>query len=428
MLALNQSLVEQTTKQLNRIKLGYILAIIGTSLLLIPGVNILLGKMFFITIVLGILIFIKREVKRHYKDNLLTSALYLCGAVFIMEIFQNKVVTFITAKNATEDPLFKWILALSFTSYAVVILVLIFVSISSSRFFEQMRQFKMMAKYGNLTSYGPIPFKLKPMSIEPSVVYENRNGTKSQFISFIVRALIVIAMYFGIMNIDLLAEIVMLPLGIVLHAIRPNLQLNDEQFKLFAVSWSNFYLQSVFVTAFVLIFLKEIRLGFKRLFKPHKFAFVFSSYGISLMLLLIVTLLLDLFKVDIPQSKNQDFIEQMQKMTPIISALGTVILAPITEELVFRQGIAELLYRIFNSFTKVPKKAVQDIAVVTAILVSGLLFGFIHVMSNGDYIAVIPYVVSGLVYTTVYFWSGRNVTVTICIHMLHNLIATIMTM
>lgn len=428
MLALNQSFVEQTNKQLNRIKLGYILAIIGISLLLIPIVSIHLGKNLFIAVVLGILIFVKREVKRHYKDNWLTTALYLCGVVFIMDIVQNKVVTFITAKNATEDPLFKWILAMSFTSYAVVILVLIFVSISFSRFFEQVRQFNMMAKYGNLTSYGPTPFKLKPMSIEPSVVYENRNGTKNQFISFIIRALIVIVMYFAIMNIDLLTGIVMIPLGIVLHAIRPSLQLNDEQFKLFAVSWSNFYLQSIFVTSFVLIFLKEIRLGFKRLFKPQKFAFVFGSYGVSLVLFLIISLLFDLFKVDIPQSKNQEFIEQMQKMTPIISVIGTVILAPITEELVFRQGIAELLYRIFNSFTKVPKKAVQDIAVVTAILVSGILFGFIHVMSNGDYIAVIPYVVSGLVYTTVYFWSGRNVTVTICIHMLHNLVSTIITM
>lgn len=428
MSVLNQTVVESTTKQLKRIRIAYIFAIVTMSLLLLPGLNVLLGRMLFISVTVGLLIFIKRELKKHYRDNLMTIALSLIGFSFFINIIQDKVYTLANELSITTDPVFAAAILIGLLIYALVLTAFILTIISASRFFEQVRQFNMMVRYQNITSYGPTPFKLNAVSIEPSTVYEKRNHTNGQLISFIVRAICVITLYFLIMNVDSVTYVVLTPVIAILQAARPSMSLNDQQFIMLAQIWFNFYLQLLFVTTFVLLFRKEIRLGLKRLFKPQKFAFVFAGYGIEFILILIVALILNFFNIHSQQSKNQEFIEQMQKILPFISAIGTIFLAPITEELVFRQGLAELLYRICDSFTKTPKKIVQDIAIVTAVLISGILFGFIHVMNNGDYIAMVPYVVSGLVYTTIYFWSGRNVTVTICIHVLHNAIATFMTM
>ena len=87
----------------------------------------------------------------------------------------------------------------------------------------------------------------------------------------------------------------------------------------------------------------------------------------------------------------------------------TVFFAPFAEEIVFRKAVYGLFERI-----NIP----------LAIIVSGLSFGLIHVMS-GDLIQLIIYGSLGLVLAYVYYYSKKNLLTVITIHMIYNLIITI---
>lgn len=89
--------------------------------------------------------------------------------------------------------------------------------------------------------------------------------------------------------------------------------------------------------------------------------------------------------------------------------LFSVFLAPFVEEIVFRKAV-------FGFFEK--------ISVPLAILASGLLFGFIHVLS-GDYVQLIAYGSLGLVLAYTYYKSNKNIIAVITIHMIYNLIITL---
>lgn len=88
--------------------------------------------------------------------------------------------------------------------------------------------------------------------------------------------------------------------------------------------------------------------------------------------------------------------------------LTLVILTPMVEEVVFRKGLYNIVRPRFGD--------------VGAILVSGLVFGFLHVASWGDFIQVIPYALMGLSFSFIYYYSNRNIYVVIAIHALNNLI------
>lgn len=85
-----------------------------------------------------------------------------------------------------------------------------------------------------------------------------------------------------------------------------------------------------------------------------------------------------------------------------------VIFTPIVEEVVFRKALYGLSYNALGD--------------KGAILISGLVFAFLHVASFGDFIQIIPYAFMGLTFSYVYFYSGRNIYVVIAIHMINNLI------
>ena len=88
--------------------------------------------------------------------------------------------------------------------------------------------------------------------------------------------------------------------------------------------------------------------------------------------------------------------------------LTLVIFTPIVEETVFRKSLYNLV-----------RPKLGDIG---AILISGLIFAFLHVASWGDFIQIIPYAFMGLAFSAIYFYSNRNIYVVIVIHALNNLI------
>ncbi|GEM_PF-564040 len=89
--------------------------------------------------------------------------------------------------------------------------------------------------------------------------------------------------------------------------------------------------------------------------------------------------------------------------------LTLCIFTPIVEELFYRKVL-------FGFFSK-------RVGPIPPIIVSGLIFGFMHVASFGDLIQAIPYVAMGMVFGYVYYASKKNIYVTMGVHFINNFIS-----
>jgi len=84
------------------------------------------------------------------------------------------------------------------------------------------------------------------------------------------------------------------------------------------------------------------------------------------------------------------------------------IFTPIVEEVVFRK----VLFGYFE-----PK-----LGPIISILLSGSIFGVMHVIGAGDFIQVIPYVLMGFAFGYIYYRSEKNIWVPIIVHFINNFI------
>ena len=111
-------------------------------------------------------------------------------------------------------------------------------------------------------------------------------------------------------------------------------------------------------------------------------------------------------------SENQEILNNLSTAAmfdKIALIVFSVFFAPFAEEIVFRKAIYGLL---------------EKVNIPLAIIVSGLSFGLIHVLS-GDYVQLIIYGSLGLVLAYVYYYSKKNLITVIAIHMIYNLIITL---
>lgn len=111
-------------------------------------------------------------------------------------------------------------------------------------------------------------------------------------------------------------------------------------------------------------------------------------------------------------SANDQTIREIFEVMPLYIILEAAILAPLTEELTFRQSIR---YMIKNKWV--------------FILVSGLVFGFMHTLTSlkslSDFLYIIPYSVPGCFFAYM-LYEEDNVLVPISFHMIHNSMALIL--
>lgn len=106
---------------------------------------------------------------------------------------------------------------------------------------------------------------------------------------------------------------------------------------------------------------------------------------------------------------NQEIIEDSLKILPTYILFSTIVIAPLLEELIFRFCIKKII----------PKPS------IIYILVSGLLFGSMHVIltmtSVTDLLFIIPYSVPGLVFAYLYNKTD-NIFIPASIHFIHNFV------
>lgn len=156
------------------------------------------------------------------------------------------------------------------------------------------------------------------------------------------------------------------------------------------------------------IYKDEFIKNFKDFLKNNKNYFKkYFKYWIIMIILMGLSNYIISFFTSTNISGNQQAIIELLKHHPIYTFILTVITAPFIEELVFRLSIRKIFLHSNILF----------------IIISGLLFGSLHVIGNvetiADYLFIIPYSIPGFIFAYIYTKSD-NICVPISLHFTHN--------
>lgn len=171
----------------------------------------------------------------------------------------------------------------------------------------------------------------------------------------------------------------------------------------------------VFVTAIAYIILdfESYKKNLKDFFKNFgtRFIDIVVGFGLVWFVMYISQIILTSLGVT-GTSENELTIRSMFNTNYLNLALLFLILCvltPIVEETLFRKVIYNLIQKKSNNFW--------------AILLSGVIFGLMHVITYGDFIQAIPYVAMGTALGYVYYMAKKNIFVTMSVHFINNFIS-----
>ncbi len=141
--------------------------------------------------------------------------------------------------------------------------------------------------------------------------------------------------------------------------------------------------------------------------------FTILKYSVSFLSVIILTI----FKYDTTNiiSNNQNLIQEYIKASPILMFISVSFLGPYYEEILFRLSFKKV---ITNKYLY--------------IIISGTLFGLLHIFPLSDGITLIlgiiqsiSYVVMGIYFSYVYYKTD-NIFISMGLHLLNNLLSVIM--
>lgn len=168
------------------------------------------------------------------------------------------------------------------------------------------------------------------------------------------------------------------------------------------------FIYNIFICSIIIIILykdfindfKDFKKNYSNLINKY-FKYWFLLFG----LMVISNLIIQKIYPGSIAANEQNIQENLSKI-PIYTIISACIFAPIIEELVFRMSIK----KIFNNK-------------YIFIIVSGLIFGSLHVINSLtnilDLLYLIPYCIPGFILAYVYYHSN-NIFTSIFIHFIHN--------
>ncbi|MDT8336876.1 MAG: type II CAAX endopeptidase family protein [Candidatus Izemoplasmatales bacterium] len=174
-------------------------------------------------------------------------------------------------------------------------------------------------------------------------------------------------------------------------------------------------LVQVTITA-VLFFIVD-KLNFKKDWEDFKenrkvrVSNIFTGFLLVYASLIVANLILTLLGV-VETSQNEIVIQSLFSDDPLnlfILFIVLCVLTPIVEEVVFRKVI----------FNFVEPRSNYKVAIA----MTGIIFGLMHVISFGDFIQSIPYIMMGFVFGYIYWKSNKNIYVVISVHFLNNFLS-----
>ena len=184
-----------------------------------------------------------------------------------------------------------------------------------------------------------------------------------------------------------------------------------------------FILSLVLVLFTTILYINTIKKDYKKLknnlskniYLIIKYFIIFTilKYSVSFLSVIILTI----FKYDTTNiiSNNQNLIQEYIKASPILMFISVSFLGPYYEEILFRLSFKKV---ITNKYLY--------------IIISGTLFGLLHIFPLSDGITLIlgiiqsiSYVVMGIYFSYVYYKTD-NIFISMGLHLLNNLLSVIM--
>lgn len=169
-----------------------------------------------------------------------------------------------------------------------------------------------------------------------------------------------------------------------------------------------------FMLIMFLIFRKTLIQDFKD-YKNHFKEYL--SFGAKYWILGIIIMIASnaiIYSIYPNNATNETLVQDALKAYPIYICFQTILFAPFTEELIFRKS----LKGIFNSN-------------FIYIIVSGLLFGYVHTLANPqnpmELLYIIPYGSVGAVFAYMYA-KTKNIYVPMTFHCIHNTITVMISL
>lgn len=212
----------------------------------------------------------------------------------------------------------------------------------------------------------------------------------------IIKFILIFLLYLLYSNIII---IILTKLGVNIKVLPNNLKIAI----MFLINLSLMIMLFIFYSKSIKENLKDLKLNFKSYIKDN-----FKYYVIGLLIMIISNIIISFFIEG--NSTNETLIREYINIMPIYMIFSSCIYAPFTEEMVFRKS----LRNCFNNK-------------VLYILLSGLIFGSMHLLSASNLIELvflIPYSSLGCVFAYMYY-KTNNIFVPMTFHMVHNTIIVI---
>lgn len=193
--------------------------------------------------------------------------------------------------------------------------------------------------------------------------------------------------------------IILTKLGVNIKVLPNNLKIAI----MFLINLSLMIMLFIFYSKSIKENLKDLKLNFKSYIKDN-----FKYYVIGLLIMIISNIIISFFIEG--NSTNETLIREYINIMPIYMIFSSCIYAPFTEEMVFRKS----LRNCFNNK-------------VLYILLSGLIFGSMHLLSASNLVELVflvPYSSLGCVFAYMYY-KTNNIFVPMTFHMVHNTIIVI---
>ena len=170
------------------------------------------------------------------------------------------------------------------------------------------------------------------------------------------------------------------------------------------------YLIAFQVAIFALILItlrKDLKKNIKDLKSNHLTYFKkYFKYWLVALAIMMISNAIIMAISDSNTSGNEELIRDLFKINPTYVYISSVLIAPFVEELVFRKAIYNII----------PNKYLF-------IIVSGLVFGSLHVIGNvdswTDLLYLIPYCTPGFIFAYI-MYKTDNVLVSSGLHFMHN--------
>lgn len=183
--------------------------------------------------------------------------------------------------------------------------------------------------------------------------------------------------------------------------------LSLEKYLLYTVLFE-LMLLIIFIVIYHKTLIKDGKEYFKNFSKNFETSFKHWLVGFIIM---ITSNIIITFVLKQSLAGNEEIVRSYIDSSPLLMIFSTVIYAPICEELTFRKSI---------------KDAINNKYIY--ILTSGLLFGFLHIVSYIntpiDLVYLIPYASLGIVFAALYYKTD-NIFSTITIHAMHNALSVL---